>query len=119
MRVWMVDQKQSCVLRFYNYLLKDFVHDPVLQTLLNTDTCRAHLTFNHLFDQLLAWFVYVNDPPLLIQQPPKFLRQHVSVKVKALGRRECLGNGLGEFGGMGRRKHDLNNRSRADEAEPQ
>src|SRR6266404_9466740 len=81
----------------------------LLQILLNSVICRSNLAFNHLFDQLLAWFVYIHDSSLLFQQTPELLREHVAYKVKALQRRECLGDRLRELGGVGGRQHDLNN----------
>jgi hypothetical protein len=109
----MIDWKNHAC-KLYSYSKTSFVI--LFQMPLNSSTRRSHLVFNHGFDQLLAWFVYVYDPPLLFQQTPKFVREHVPIEVKALRCRECLGDGLRELGGVGSRKHDLDNGRRADDS---
>ena len=44
-----------------------------LQMLLNSVTCRPKVAFDHLFDQLLFWFVYIHEPSLFSQQPSELL----------------------------------------------
>jgi hypothetical protein len=38
-----------------------------LQMILNFVTYRPNLAFDHLFDQLLVWFVYIHDSSLFVQ----------------------------------------------------
>jgi hypothetical protein len=78
--------------------------------LLNFVTCRPDPVFDHLFDQLLVWFVYIHDSSLFIQQPSKLLR---ALKVKALRRRECLGDCVRELGRVGSGQYDLYSGRRA------
>jgi hypothetical protein len=73
MKIRMVDRYKNSSFPIIE-LLKDSVGDGASDTP-DPSNCRAYLAFNHLLqvDQLLAWFVYVNDSPLVFQQSPKFL----------------------------------------------
>ena len=63
---------------------KDLVDDPASDAiLLNYVTCRPNLAFDHLFHQLLVWFVYIHHSSLFFQQPSELLREHILLKVKA------------------------------------
>ena len=77
--------------------------------LLNSVTYRPNFAFDHLFDQLLLWFVYIHHSPLLFQQPSELSREHIPLKVKALRRRECLGDCLRELSRVRGGQHDLYN----------
>ena len=68
-----------------------------LQMLLNTVSCRPNVAFDHIFDQLLVWFVYIRDCPLLFQQPSDLSREHIPLKGKALRRQECFDDCLREL----------------------
>ena len=81
--------------------------------LLNSITCRPNLALDHLFDQLLVWFVHIHDSSLFFQQPLELLREYIPLKVKALRRRECLGDCLRELGRVGGGQHDLYDGRRA------
>ena len=105
-KIWMTD---LCVFILVHSRISFTI---LLQTLLNSITCRANLAFDHL-DQLFTWFVYVYDSPLHFQQPPKLLRKHFSFKVKVPRCRECLCNGLRELGGVCGRQYHLNDGRRA------
>jgi hypothetical protein len=72
------------------------------------------------FDQLLVWFVYFHDPSLFCRQPSELLRGHMMpLKVKALRRRECIGDSdcLRELGRVGGGQQDLHSGWRAHEEE--
>ena len=40
-----------------------------LQILLNFVTCRPNVAFEHLFDQLLVWFVHIHDFSFFFNNP--------------------------------------------------
>ena len=56
--------------------------------LLNSVTCRLNLAFDHLFDQLLVWFVNIHESSFFFQQHSELLTKHIPPKFKALRRRD-------------------------------
>ena len=73
----------SCVYCYTNHF-KDLLTIP-LQILLNSVTCRPNVAFDHFFDRLLVWFVYIHDFLFfLFQQPSVLLREHIPLNFKAL-----------------------------------
>ena len=82
-KIWLLNWKKSCVY-YYSKLFQEFLLTISIQILLNTVTCRLDLAFDHHFDQLLVWFVYICDYSLFVQQCSETLREHIPFKVKAL-----------------------------------
>jgi hypothetical protein len=76
-----------------------------LQSLLDSVTSRANLTFDHLLDQLFNRFVYGDDSPLTFSVAPETL---VPFEVNVPQCRQCFCNDLRELVGVGGRQYNLN-----------